>query len=142
LGSLLHLFRRGEVPPLQGQGGLTAGDDKVVVIRPKPRTVLGQLYPKPRPWHAPAWTEADRLEFIEKSKNTTWRDIAYKRLGDPPIGTCAPTYVCSPEAEDNDEELLSDGTVCPPALYLTPRWIAARDRILARAHARKTEVCR
>jgi hypothetical protein len=37
LASLLHLFRPGEVPPLAGEGAGGIADEKVLVIRAKPR---------------------------------------------------------------------------------------------------------
>jgi Primase C terminal 2 (PriCT-2) len=81
LASLLLLVRRGEVPPMRAEGGLIVNDELVVVIKPKPRTVLDHLYPNPRarrPWRAPAWTEADRLDFIEKTKSVDVWQIAGK----------------------------------------------------------------
>jgi hypothetical protein len=75
LANLLHLFREGDVPSLQAQGGLAVDDDKVVVI------------PAQLPWHMPQLEEIDYVTFarvhpaaLEVSRNRPevgeWRLVA------------------------------------------------------------------
>jgi putative DNA primase/helicase len=75
LANLLHLFREGDVPSLQGQGGLIVNDSKVVVI------------PAKLPWHMPQLEEIDYATFarmhpaaLEVSRNRPevggWRLVA------------------------------------------------------------------
>jgi hypothetical protein len=83
LANLFHLVRKGEAAPISPQMGVIVNDALVVVIKPKPRTILDQLYLNPRAKRScrtPMWTEVDRLTFIENTKNVDVWQIARSRL--------------------------------------------------------------
>jgi hypothetical protein len=71
LANLLHLFRGGDVPSMQGQGGLVVDDDKVLVIRPEKR-----------PWFTPTLMEIDYESFAREHPDALQVSHEQPKVGD------------------------------------------------------------